>query len=229
MKKAFTLIELMIVVAVIAIIAAIAIPSLLRARQAANETNASSACKTFTSHQAVWKRTDADGNGVADYWTADIGAFYTMKDGDGNILKYVDIGMACADFAPSAAAAATYGLVYPNGTAGGTASASPKAGYYYMQMRVDENGNPYASDTSPDDGVANPYSNKLGWAIVAFPAAYNKDGIRIFIVNVEGVVYGVDNRKNAAEEYGNPVTAWPNSDPTTVAGASGKLWTPVTE
>lgn len=86
MRRGFTLIGLMIVVAIIAVIAAIAITSLLRARQAANETNAGAACKGMASHQAVWRRTDADGNGVQDYWTADITAFYAMEDGEGTII-----------------------------------------------------------------------------------------------------------------------------------------------
>ncbi len=49
MKKAFTLVEIMIVVAIIALLAAIAIPNLLRARLTANESSAIATLRTLSS------------------------------------------------------------------------------------------------------------------------------------------------------------------------------------
>ena len=69
MKKGFTLIELMIVVAIIAVIAAIAIPSLLQSRMATNETMAIAALKTIGSAQNIWNKSDTDGNAIKDYST----------------------------------------------------------------------------------------------------------------------------------------------------------------
>ena len=67
MKKTFTLIELMIVIAIIAIIAAIAIPNLVEARKAGNEAAAIGTCRTVASAQALFREGDRDADGVIDY------------------------------------------------------------------------------------------------------------------------------------------------------------------
>ncbi|MFW6157812.1 MAG: prepilin-type N-terminal cleavage/methylation domain-containing protein [Planctomycetota bacterium] len=53
-KKAFTLVELMIVLAIIAIVAAFAIPNLMKSRMSANETAAIGALRTIMSAQGTY-------------------------------------------------------------------------------------------------------------------------------------------------------------------------------
>jgi len=66
-QSGFTLIELMIVIAIIAIIAAIAIPNLLEARKSANESAAISSLRTLVTTQQLFRDSDRDGDGLADF------------------------------------------------------------------------------------------------------------------------------------------------------------------
>src|SRR5688572_15305987 len=110
MKKGFTLIELMIVIAIIAVIAAIAIPGLLAAQRPSNERNASTSLKTITTAEADFRSNDRDGNRAMDFWTLDVYALYGMMGISGssttapadtasavNVIKLLEPALAGAD------------------------------------------------------------------------------------------------------------------------------------
>lgn len=60
MKKGFTLLEMMIIVALVAILAGLTIPGLLAARRTSNATNAMGNLRSFASAMATYSENQAD-------------------------------------------------------------------------------------------------------------------------------------------------------------------------
>ena len=108
MKKGFTLIELMIVVAIIAVIAAIAIPSLIESTMAANEGAAVKSLATYATAQEQYKKNNFDGDNVNNYASSFTG-LNGLADAGGNTVDLLG-----ADFVAATAATAPFKGYYFN-------------------------------------------------------------------------------------------------------------------
>ena len=82
-NKAFTLIELLIVVAIIGIVAAIAVPGLLRARMSGNEASAIGSLRAINSGQSTYAA--SCGSGFYAPSLVSLGTAPTVGGGDGFI------------------------------------------------------------------------------------------------------------------------------------------------
>lgn len=188
MRKGFTLIELMIVVAIIAVIAAIAIPSLMRSRMASHETSAVGALKTFLGAQTIFCKVPqyaADPRAkkyAVPYpdlceigWVA-TGAFVNEKDA----LKLIDTSFANASVKTLAV------------------NHHPKAGYVFDDILT---------------GPAGGYTQTVECGLAAAPAIYNRTGKMMFIIDSTGAIYQLD-QKGTTGVYTAPLVAWPASTAT---------------
>jgi type IV pilus assembly protein PilA len=110
-QKGFSLIELLIVVAIILIIAAIAIPSLIRAKIAANESSAASSVRQISTAQVAY---------AASYPLVGYAAnLATLGPGS---------GMSCASSGPTSANACIVDTILASGTKSGYQFATAGAG-----------------------------------------------------------------------------------------------------
>ena len=186
-QKGFTLIELMIVIAIIAIIAAIAIPGLLRARIASNERNASASLKSVVTAEENFKSNDLDRNAINDYWTGDIAGLYCLQviATTNAVAALNDIGVASADIFQNGAAFASADVNY---NAALLLASSPKTGYCYQALILDQQGTVYAADTG--DGFPVHSFGKFGF--MAVPVSWDSTGNFAMIVNEGASVFRQD-------------------------------------
>lgn len=184
MRRGFTLMELMIVIAVIAIIAALAIPGLVSSQRAGNERSAFVSIKTLASANIDFKSNDRDVNGVNDFWTGDVSGLYRLTAGAAiEPIKMIEMATAGMDGSPIAAAGA-------GGKMGGDLSYQPKAGYWLQSLETDQDPEPdelYKVDTGGSVAMGAVH-NLSRYGFTAYPDAYGVSGRLVYIMNEVGSV-----------------------------------------
>ncbi len=195
MKKAFTLIELMIVIAIIAIIAAIAIPNLLESKKAANETNGATSLKAYATGQQTYQSNNysANVNNSADY--AAYGATIPLVSklfadsfqrlGGSNANVHQDtLGNSLS--------------IIPSPLADASAAASANNGYFYQDV------------TNANAAVATTKNLRFDHGLISVPAQYGTTGTNTFIIDGKGTLYMRDTGAGNGID-GAGATTWPTA------------------
>jgi len=179
-QKAFTLIELMIVVAIIAIIAAIAIPSLISSRIASYETAAQGTLRSLAAAETTFVTrciVDQDGDGSGEYGFLQELTGYAIPRGRAQLLPAGE-GISSA-----------LGKVDATGI-------SSKSGYCF-RLYLPTDAGPAETEgplgTVPALSTTDANVQETRWACYSWPVDHGSTGYRCFVVNQQAEVYQARN------------------------------------
>jgi len=196
-QKAFTLIELMIVVAIIAIIAAIAIPSLISSRIASYETSASATLRSLAAAETTFVTrniVDQNGNGSGEY------GFLQELTG------YVIPRSKTALLPTGEGISAALGKTDANGI-------STKSGYCF-QLWLPTAAGPAEHEgakTVPAANALDAPAQETRWACYSWPVQHGSTGYRCFVVNQQAEVYQAPNDDGSGKALYSAPTKGPTS------------------
>ena len=140
------------------------LPGRLQSRHTSEERPPSTALKTIASAQADFRANDRDGDGLNQFWRADIAGLYALAPGGGPAIRLIERSLALADARPA------YDLSRDG-------ERSPKQGYWYRAIRH--------ADEKTVDAVAR-------FAAVAYPAEYPKTGKYTYILDENNTIFRAD-------------------------------------
>ena len=184
MRKGFTLIELMIVVAIIAVIAAIAIPNLVESRIASNEAAAIASVRTYLAAQNQFRRTDFYGLGFLVY--ANDGATSMNTGGCGGYPDLYRIGGP----AGTGIELLLVDLAFANAWVG-AGTPTGRAGYLFDDLNA--------------NALAAQYDYSIDCGLAAAPGTWGRSGRNQFVIDITGTIY-----QNMLQAQAAPINQYPD-------------------
>lgn len=168
-------------------------------RLAAMGTAARAALMELGMKQAGFRQNDPDGNGLQDYWVADVSGLARLRrGGSGDAIGFVGPSVALADGRPCVALDVEGEFAGRKLVALGRPSA--KKGYWLAAVKRYETAE--GKEEAYDNGQG---ANPVHFAICAWPAEYGTTGVMTYLNTEAGVVWEKDTG-------GKPVDVTP-SDP----------------